>query len=103
MRILTIIMTTAALGAATPVLAQNAPAKNNSAVKDAHTVNDGGAQTGASSFTRAQAREHIAKSGFTNVSALTKDANGVWRGTARKSGHAVHVALDFKGNVSTGM
>lgn len=86
---------------ATPALAQ-APAKNNAAVKTAHTVDDGAARRGANSFTQAQAREHIAKSGFTNVSGLTKDKQGVWRGTARKGGQTVHVGLDFKGNVSTG-
>src|SRR4051812_42831333 len=78
------ISTTLALGAAllaSPVLAQNTPAKNNAAIKDVHTVNDGSARRGANSFTQAQARQHIAKSGFTNVSALAKDKNGVWRGT----------------------
>lgn len=87
---------------ATPALAQTAPAKNNVAIKTAHTVNDGGSRRGANSFTQAQAREHIAKSGFTDVSALTKDKHGVWRGTAKKGGSTVHVGLDFKGNVSTG-
>jgi len=87
---------------ATPALAQTAPAKNNAAIKHAHTVNDGAAQHGANSFTQAQAREHILKSGFSNVSALVKDKAGVWRGTARKGGRTVHVGLDFKGNVSTG-
>lgn len=101
MRISTPMLLGAALLAA-PALAQTAPAKNNTAIKDAHTVNDGRAQSGANSFTQAQARAHIAKSGFSNVSALTKDQAGVWRGTARKSGRSVHVGLDFKGNVSTG-
>jgi len=103
MRILTIITLTAALGTATPLLAQDTPAKSTMAVKTAHTVNDGRAENGANSFTQAQAREHIAKSGFTRVSALKKDDNGIWRGTARKGGHIVQVALDFKGNVSTSM
>nr|WP_295669242.1 hypothetical protein [Sphingomonas sp.] len=101
MRITKAIFFGAALMAA-PALAQSAPAKNNAAIKNVHTVDDGGARRGANSFTQAQAREHIAKSGFTNVSTLTKDKNGVWRGTAKKGGHAVHVGLDFKGNVSTG-
>lgn len=101
MRISTPILLGAALLAA-PALAQTAPPKNNTAIKDAHTVNDGRAQSGANSFTQAQARAHIAKSGFSNVSALTKDLAGVWRGTARKGGRSVHVGLDFKGNVSTG-
>ena len=87
---------------ASPAIAQDAPAKNNRVVKDTHTVNDGGARRGANSFTQNQAREHIAKSGFANVSALAKDAHGVWRGKATKDGRTVDVALDFKGNVTTG-
>ena len=101
MRIPTPLLLAATLMAA-PAIAQTAPAKNNAAIKTAHTVDDGAARRGANSFTQAQAREHIAKSGFANVSALTKDAHGVWRGTARKGGRTVHVGLDFKGNVSTG-
>ncbi len=84
-----------------PVLAQARPAKDNSAVKTMHTVNDGAARNGANSFTEAQAREHIAKSGYTQVSPLKKDTNGVWRGKARKDGQSVMVGLDFKGNVVT--
>ena len=102
MRISTAVFLGAAI-MASPALAQTAPAKNNAAIKNVHTVNDGGSRRGANSFTEGQAREHIAKSGFTNVSSLTKDANGVWRGTAMRSGHKVQVGLDFKGNVSTGM
>ncbi|WP_426265421.1 hypothetical protein [Sphingomonas sp. PWP1-2] len=101
MRISTAILIGSAL-LATPALAQTAPAKNNAAIKDVHTVDDGSARRGANSFTQVQAREHIAKSGLTAVSALTKDKNGVWRGTAKKGGRTVHVGLDFKGNVSTG-
>lgn len=101
MRITTTILLGAALVAA-PALAQTAPAKNNAAIKHAHTVDDGSSRRGANSFTQAQAREHIAKSGFTDVSALTKDQHGVWRGTGKQGGHTLHVGLDFKGNVSTG-
>lgn len=102
MRISTIIVCSVALAAAAPALAQSTRAKNNSAIKDSHTVNDGRSRSGANSFTEAQAREHIAKSGFSDVSALTKDKKGVWRGIATKDGHRLHVGLDFKGNVSTG-
>jgi hypothetical protein len=101
MRILNTMLLGSALVAA-PALAQTAPAKNNAAIKTAHTVNDGTARRGANSFTESQAREHIGKSGFTSISALTKDKNGVWRGTAKKGRRTVHVGLDFKGNVSTG-
>ncbi|TPG52940.1 hypothetical protein [Sphingomonas glacialis] len=101
MRIPTTLLLGTALLAA-PALAQTGPAKSNAAIKTAHTVDDGASRGGANSFTQAQAREHIAKSGFTNVSALTKDDHGVWRGTAKKGGRSVHVGLDFKGNVATG-
>ena len=101
MRISTLILCGVVLASAAPALAQDT-AKDNSAIKETHTVDDGKARTGANSFTEAQAREHIAKSGFTDVSALTKDKKGVWRGTAKKDGRQVHVGLDFKGNVSTG-
>jgi hypothetical protein len=90
------------LALATGAFAQSgAPAKSTSAVKTAHTVNDGKAEDGHNSFTQAQAREHIAKSGYASVSSLTKGDDGIWRGTAQKDGKTVRVALDFKGNVST--
>ena len=101
MRISTFILLGCAV-LASPALASTAPAKNNAAIKTAHTVDDGNARRGANSFTQGQARDHIGKSGFTGVSALTKDRFGVWRGTAKKGGRTVHVGLDFKGNVSAG-
>lgn len=54
---------------------------------------------GANSFTEAQAKERIEKAGFTAVSALKKDGNGVWQGTASKDGATKNVMLDFQGNV----
>lgn len=53
---------------------------------------------GSSSFTQAQARRRLERSGFQGVSALTKDNGGVWRGTATKDGQPVQVWLDYKGN-----
>jgi|GEM_PF-2653548 len=75
--------------------------KSTRVVKKTHTVNDGKPQAGANSFTEAQAQGHIINAGFTDVSRLTKDRNGIWRGTARRDGKSVKVALDFKGNVTT--
>jgi putative membrane protein len=54
---------------------------------------------GANSFTENEARNRIEALGFTSVSALQKDDQGIWRGTAAKDGKTVKVALDFKGNV----
>lgn len=54
---------------------------------------------GENSFTEEQARERIAEAGYTSVSPLSLDANGVWRGTAAKGSMTVNIALDYKGNV----
>lgn len=55
--------------------------------------------SGANSFTENQAKERVADAGFTQISSLTKDAQGIWRGTATKGGQQVNVAVDFRGNV----
>lgn len=75
-------------------------AKGNAPIKAPHTINDGSAKPGANSFTQNQARQHILNSGYTDVTGLTKGADGVWRGTATRNGASVPVAMDFKGNVS---
>jgi hypothetical protein len=54
---------------------------------------------GANSFTEEQARERIAARGFTGISRLTKDADGIWRGTALRGGQSVAVSLDYTGAV----
>jgi hypothetical protein len=55
---------------------------------------------GANSFTMAQAQKRIEDQGYTQVSALTKDAKSIWRGHAMKNGKTVDVALDYQGNVT---
>jgi len=57
---------------------------------------------GANSFTMGEAKSRIEKNGFTDVSDLKKDDNGVWRGGAKKDGTAMGVWLDYKGNTGTG-
>ncbi|HLM11814.1 MAG TPA: hypothetical protein VK362_05470 [Reyranella sp.] len=54
---------------------------------------------GANSFTEGQAKDRAVAAGFTSVSSLAKDGDGVWRGSAMKDGKSVKVAVDFKGNV----
>ena len=46
-------------------------------------------------------KDIIEKNGFSNISGLTKDDNGVWRGKAMKNGQQVDVSLDYQGNVVT--
>jgi hypothetical protein len=62
-------------------------------------MDTGAPHDGANSFTENQAKDRVLKAGFTNVSALTKDDKGVWRGNATQSGAKVNVAVDYKGNV----
>jgi hypothetical protein len=96
-----VLSTAAACGGA---LAQNAaPAANHDAgmpaVATSNANNPGAPVAGANSFTQAQARSRIERAGFSNVSRLVKDKDGIWRGTASKDGAVFHVALDYQGNV----
>jgi hypothetical protein len=54
---------------------------------------------GANSFTEGQARDRALARGYTDVTGLKKDDDGIWRGTATMEGKSVGVAIDFKGNV----
>lgn len=71
------------------------------AVKNPNTTNPAAPVPGANSFTEGQAKSRIESSGYTNVSALKKDDNGIWTGTAMKDGRQVNVRVDFQGNVVT--
>ncbi len=54
---------------------------------------------GANSFTEAQAKTRLETQGFTSVSALTKDKDGIWRGKATKAGNGLNVSVDYQGNI----
>lgn len=71
------------------------------AIATSDTKNANAPVEGKNSFTEAQAKGRIADAGFTNVSALTLDDKGVWRGTAMKDGKSTAVGLDYQGNVVT--
>jgi len=84
-----------------PNSASNAGAasgNNNQAVATTSANAPSPAQ-GANSFTAGEAKSRIEKDGFSNVSDLTKDNNGVWHGKAQKNGSTTTVWLDYKGNV----
>ena len=74
---------------------------HNPAIKSSDAAHVAAPAEGRNSFTQDQAQGRIAKAGYTGVSALTKDKNGVWRGTAMRGGKKVAVGLDYKGNVTT--
>ena len=82
--------------------AQNPPANNgpnNNAINRKNGNNPGAPVAGANSFTEGQAKSRIEAKGFTDVSSLKKDSQGIWRGKAMKDGKPVEVSLDFEGNV----
>ena len=56
---------------------------------------------GRNSFTEGQAKSKIEDAGYSNVTELKKDDDGVWRGKASKGGSATAVSVDFQGNVNT--
>lgn len=74
---------------------------NNPAVKDSSVTSVEAPAKGRNSFTEAQARGRIAKAGYSGVSRLNKDQNGVWRGWAMHGRKKIAVGLDYKGNVTT--
>src|ERR1700722_18921924 len=84
--------------------AQTAPANPNGRTP---AVAPSGASTpdapvaGKNSCTESQANSRIEAAGFTGVSGLTKDNDGVWHGKASKAGTIQTVNLDFQGNVTS--
>jgi len=99
-----IIFVAAIAAICSPAAAQQKPAAkdaNTPAVNTPNTPpNPAAPVAGANSFTESQAKSRLETNGFSNVSALQKDANGVWRGKANKGGKAVDVSVDFQGNVT---
>jgi hypothetical protein len=91
------------LFAATAASAQTPPAQsgpNNSAINSPGQNNSDAPVAGRNSFTEGQAKSKIEDAGYTNVTELKKDDNGVWRGKASKSGSSAAVSVDFQGNVN---
>lgn len=55
---------------------------------------------GANSFTEGQAKSRLEANGYTNVTGLKKDDNGVWKGMATNAGAQVNVSVDYRGNIT---
>ena len=85
------LLSTAALAqtsTTSPTPAPNAPADANAPLP------------GANSFTEGQAKSRLEANGYSSVSELKKDDNGVWKGTATHSGAKVNVSVDYRGNIT---
>ena len=55
---------------------------------------------GANSFTEGQAKSRLEANGYTDVTDLKKDDNGVWKGMATNAGAKVNVSVDYRGNIT---
>ena len=110
--IITVLAGATALGH--DAVAQNtAPAANphpsTPAIANPNANNPGAPAAGSNSFTETQAKSRIEAAGYSNVSRLVKDKDGIWRGKASKAtatagsttvgSTTVDVALDYQGNV----
>jgi hypothetical protein len=96
------VMTGATLAVGAFAQTAGPPANPNAstpAVANPNANNPGAPAAGANSFTQAQAKSHIEKAGYSDVSDLIKDKDGIWRGKASKGGATANVALDYQGNV----
>jgi hypothetical protein len=58
------------------------------------------AQASVRAFTKDQAKSQIEAKGYSNVSGLRKDAEGIWRGNAERDGLPINVTLEVNGNVT---
>lgn len=77
----------------TPSTSQTTPAVNTE-------QNPGAPVAGKNSFTEAQAKSRLEEAGYTDVSGLKLDDQGVWRANASKDGKSGAVSLDFQGNIT---
>ena len=88
---------------ASVAIAQAAPAASdapaNSAVSTSDANNGPQPVKGANSFTEDQAKSRIEAKGYSKVTALVKDLDGIWRGKASKGTAVQDVAVDYQGNV----
>lgn len=98
------ILFAAALGAAALAACQPESDKTNPAIATDEAVAErevAAPAMGESSFTEDQARGRIEQAGYTDVTALTKAADGSWQATAMRDGASSTVVVDYQGNVTT--
>ncbi len=92
-------------GTTTNTPQQRSPANTTTASPPAVTTSNADSKTaaapvkGANSFTMDEAQRRIEAGGFSEVSGLKKDGDGIWRGQAMKGGASVSVFCDYQGNV----
>jgi hypothetical protein len=86
-------------GAALAQYGAKAPASPRAAQTQTQTKATTPATPSAAVTTETQAKARIESQGFTNVSEIKKDAQGMWSAKAMKDGKSVQVGLDARGQV----
>lgn len=102
MKKLTFVTFVAVLSASTAFAQSETPktSQTTPAVSTSGEQNPGAPVAGKNSFTESQAKSRIEGAGYTDVSGLKLDDQGVWRATGTKDGKAGNVSLDYQGNVT---
>ena len=96
-------------GVTTNTAQQRSPANTTTAAPPAIATSNADSKTaaapvkGANSFTMDEARRRIEASGFSQVTGLKKDDDGIWRGQAMRGGTSVPVFCDYQGNVGASL
>ncbi len=102
----TLVLTLMAGLLSSGMVAAQTASTNDSTTPPAVATGDAASKTaeapvaGKNSFTRKQAANRLRKHGYTAVKDLTKDDQGIWRGSAMKDGKAVTVSVDYQGNIT---
>jgi hypothetical protein len=88
----------ASIASAQPAADPHAPP--NAAVKSPGETASGPLAKGHNSFTKTEAKSRLEKAGYSDVTGLVLDHDGLWQAQAKRDGRAVHVALDYKGDAA---
>jgi periplasmic protein CpxP/Spy len=78
---------------------QSSPDKSGTASPASGSRALSGLEAGSNSFTEGQARSRLEEAGYTNVTELKKNDQGIWQGKAQNDGRSITVGLDYKGNI----
>lgn len=72
----------------------------NTPVDTTPTTGETAQTPGANSFTEAQARGAMENAGYSEIGALTQNAQGQWQAEGTKGGTKATVSVDYKGAVT---
>jgi len=77
------------------------PNASNPALKSPSDTASRPLAKGHNSFTEGEAKSRLEKAGYSDVTGLKLDQDGLWQAKATRGGQPVRVALDYKGDIAT--